>query len=154
MTRARMYKGLQTGTMTRQSIYTNEREKLIHKDRCAYCGTTDVALTLDHLFARSKSGSDSADNLVYCCQSCNSSKGNRDYFAWIQNNGRSVSVAVAERYLKNAFTYCEQYGILDSGISVAPDNLPFDLASIPVHFPIFCSATALQVEHDNGLANR
>ena len=68
MTRSRMYRGLHSGDMRRQSLYKNEREKLTHKDRCAYCGAADVPLTLDHLFAKSRHGADSGDNLVYCCQ--------------------------------------------------------------------------------------
>lgn len=136
MTRARVYKGLQTGNMKRLSIYKNEREKLSHKDVCAYCGAIDVPLTLDHLFARSKKGSDSGDNLVYCCQYCNSSKNNRDYFEWVKTTGRGINIAVAERYLKNAYSLCEQRGILDLGVEDAPTGLPFDLKSIPLKYEI------------------
>ena len=136
MTRSRVYKGLQTGGMARQSIYRNEREKLTHKNQCAYCGAMDVPLTLDHLFPRSKGGSDSGDNLVYCCQSCNSAKGNKDYFSWIQQSGRKVSIAVAERYLKNAYAYCEENGLLSIEISNASEMFPFCLKDIPLQYSI------------------
>lgn len=47
---------------------------------CGYGGVseTDVGalLTLDHFHPRSKGGSDSLDNLVYCCHACNEFKGN------------------------------------------------------------------------------
>ena len=136
MTRARVYKGLQTGNMKRSSIYKNEREKLSRRNECAYCGAVDVPLTLDHLFARSRKGSDSGDNLIYCCHICNSSKNNRDYFEWIKSTGRPVNIAIAERYLKNAYTLCEQHGILDMCVDDAPADLPFDLQAIPLNYDI------------------
>ena len=48
---------------------------------CAYCGATPaddgIKLTLDHLKPRSKGGSNATENLVTCCLSCNSARGNR-----------------------------------------------------------------------------
>ena len=137
MTRSRLYKGLQSGSMTRQSIYNNEREKLKSRNTCAYCGATDISLTLDHLFAKARHGHDSADNLVYCCQSCNSSKRDTDYFQWVKRTGRQINPDVAERYLKNAYIYCEKLGVLDSNIENAPRDLPFDLDAIPCQYNIF-----------------
>lgn len=136
MTRARVYRGLQAGDMERQSIYRNEREKLSHKDECAYCGVTDALLTLDHLFAKSRGGSDSGDNLVYCCQKCNSSKHNRDYFEWIRETGRTVNIAVAKRYLKNAYSYCEQRNLLDTQFDSLPADLPFSIREIPMQYDV------------------
>ena len=136
MTRARVYRGLQAGDMKRQSIYRNEREKLSHKDECAYCGATDVLLTLDHLFAKSRGGSDSGDNLVYCCQKCNSSKHNRDYFEWVRSTGRIVKIAIAERYLKNAYSYCEAHDLLHTPLDCIPTDLPFSIKDIPLHYDI------------------
>ena len=46
--------------------------------RCGYCGVreTDVGapLTLDHFQPRSKGGSATLANLVYCCHACNEFK--------------------------------------------------------------------------------
>ena len=136
MVRARIYKGLTTNVMIRQSIYKNERDKLVHKDECSYCGATSVPLTLDHLFAKSKGGDDSGDNLVYCCQRCNSSKRDRDYFEWTRSTNRRVNVKIAERYLKNAYVYCEKHDVLDLKLEDAPDNLPFNLDAIPLKYEI------------------
>jgi 5-methylcytosine-specific restriction endonuclease McrA len=59
-----------------------KRLAIYHRDglACAYCaaGIEDGAkLTLDHLKPYSKGGSNHETNLVTCCATCNSSRGNR-----------------------------------------------------------------------------
>lgn len=52
---------------------------------CVWCGATiedGVVLTLDHLKAQSKGGSNHERNLVTCCGRCNSSRGNRSVKAF------------------------------------------------------------------------
>ena len=51
-----------------------------HGSICQYCGqSTPVSQsTLDHIIAINKGGSNHISNLLYCCKSCNSSKGKRD----------------------------------------------------------------------------
>ena len=137
MTRTRVFKGLQAGDMKHGSLYANEREKLLSRDKCAYCGKQSNPLTLDHLFAKSKNGPDTGDNLVYCCRSCNASKGTKDYFEWIRATGRKLNTNVAERYLKNAYDYCTVNGLLDVEIEKAPKELPFALNAIPLRYSIF-----------------
>lgn len=47
---------------------------------CVYCGATvedGARLTLDHLRAHSQGGSNRETNLVTCCLTCNSGRGNR-----------------------------------------------------------------------------
>lgn len=44
--------------------------------QCVYCGTRNN-LTLDHVVPRSQGGKDSWGNLVSCCQTCNTYKGDR-----------------------------------------------------------------------------
>jgi 5-methylcytosine-specific restriction endonuclease McrA len=44
--------------------------------KCQYCGSTKD-LTIDHVTPRSKGGNDTWDNMVTCCQPCNSRKGNK-----------------------------------------------------------------------------
>lgn len=50
--------------------------------RCGYCGVTESSvggmLTIDHFRPAIHGGGDEPENLVYCCHSCNSFKG--DYW--------------------------------------------------------------------------
>jgi len=52
---------------------------------CVWCNATiedGIILTLDHLTAYSKGGSNDATNLVTCCSRCNSSRGTRGITAF------------------------------------------------------------------------
>jgi len=60
------------------------------KGRCAACF---IKLTmknkhLDHIFAVTRSGSNSIENLQWLCATCNLRKHNKDPFVWAQENGR------------------------------------------------------------------
>lgn len=81
------------------NIYTNNRradkKQLIHsltieewdkikndfRNKCAYCGK-ELPLTQEHFIALSKGGEYTVNNIVPACQSCNSSKNNKDFFIW------------------------------------------------------------------------
>ena len=53
---------------------------------CAYCGSEED-LTIDHVIPQSKGGSDTTDNVVCCCKSCNQSKGHDHWKLWyVQQN--------------------------------------------------------------------
>src|SRR6056297_1813270 len=55
------------------------REYLLEKwqRRCAYCGTENVPLEIEHVVPRSKGGSNRVSNLTLACHACNERKGNR-----------------------------------------------------------------------------
>ena len=55
------------------------RKNIIRRDghQCQYCGKGDVTLTVDHVIPKSKGGTDSWENLVAACVSCNNRKGDR-----------------------------------------------------------------------------
>jgi 5-methylcytosine-specific restriction endonuclease McrA len=55
------------------------RKNIIRRDnfQCQYCGRKHVELTIDHIIPKSRGGSDSWDNLVAACKSCNNRKGSR-----------------------------------------------------------------------------
>lgn len=55
------------------------RKNILRRDgmKCQYCGTTSVALTVDHVIPRSRGGQDTWENLTTACVSCNNKKGSR-----------------------------------------------------------------------------
>ncbi len=55
------------------------RKNILRRDsyKCSYCGRGDLPLTIDHIIPKSKGGSDSWENLVCACTSCNNKKGDR-----------------------------------------------------------------------------
>ncbi len=55
------------------------RKNILRRDgyRCQYCGTHSTNLTVDHIIPKSRGGSDTWENLVAACISCNNKKGNR-----------------------------------------------------------------------------
>lgn len=54
------------------------RHRILKRDNhsCVYCGSKKQ-LTIDHLIPKSKGGGNTWDNLVTCCISCNSKKGDK-----------------------------------------------------------------------------
>lgn len=76
--------------------------------KCAYCGA-EHKLTMDHVVAVSVGGITSASNIVPACQSCNSSKQNKDLIEWytaqpFYNKSRLDSII---KYLKGV-TPCQR----------------------------------------------
>ena len=75
------------------SFYPRVHPKKLNKDPknvfmrdggvCWYCGSR-VRLTLDHVIPRCKGGQDILNNVVTCCQKCNSRKGDRDVLDFCQ----------------------------------------------------------------------
>lgn len=58
----------------------NEIKKCFN-NKCAYCNSEE-SLTQDHFIPLSKGGGYTRNNIIPACKSCNSSKGNRDFFEW------------------------------------------------------------------------
>lgn len=56
------------------------REYLLQKweRKCAYCGTENMPLEIEHIYPKSKGGSDRVSNLTLACHACNQAKGDRD----------------------------------------------------------------------------
>jgi hypothetical protein len=102
MIRARLYKGLHTGAMNIRSLLDDEKIKMNAARVCAYCNA-DAKLTIDHLLPKHKGGWDSADNAVWVCGSCNSSKGATDVLVWWpKRHDDFPPLMLLRRYLKSA----------------------------------------------------
>lgn len=67
---------------------------------CAYCASTaeesGAPLQLDHLRPRAVGGTDTADNLVVACRSCNSARQATPLATWCRQVGVDVSVVRAQ----------------------------------------------------------
>lgn len=65
------------------SLYAHHKEEVFERDgyACVYCGSP-LNLSLDHVIPQSRGGSHEPTNLVTCCRSCNSSKGDKTPAEW------------------------------------------------------------------------
>ena len=50
--------------------------------RCVYCGKRDVPFEIDHIWPKSRGGSDRISNLCLACHDCNAAKGNKTAAEW------------------------------------------------------------------------
>ena len=131
MIRARLNKGLISGTMSMRSTFDDEKVKYQYPQSCCYCGSKDK-LHMDHLIPQIKGGSDNADNLVWACRSCNSSKRDRDVLRWLESKGWHPSILLLRRYIKLVARYCDENSLLDmSLVEMTNQGLPFDIMALP-----------------------
>jgi len=52
---------------------------------CAYCGSTEEELTLDHIVPLASGGVDYTHNVLCSCKKCNSDKGHTPWREWYEN---------------------------------------------------------------------
>lgn len=135
MIRSRLFTGLKNGTMAMRFIYDDERLKMTLPTACCYCGATDN-LSMDHLIPRVRGGADVADNLVYACRSCNSSKQGCDMLEWMAKKGSFPPILLLRRYMKLVARYCDENGLMSTPLAEALQlDLPFALSLVPYSFP-------------------
>jgi hypothetical protein len=135
MIRAKLFKGLKDGTMNMRTIFDDEKIKLQTGQICNYCGSTEK-LTLDHIFPQKYGGEDNAENLIFACKTCNSSKGKKDLMEWMMFRGKFLPLMIIRRYIKLTYTYCHSNGLLDKNIDELKDiKLPFRIDLLPTSFP-------------------
>ncbi|MBK8514881.1 MAG: HNH endonuclease [Saprospiraceae bacterium] len=133
--RAKLFKGLKDGTMNMKSIFDDEKIKLMTGQVCNYCGSTEN-LTLDHIIPKYKGGTDNAENLIYACTSCNSSKGKKDLMEWMQKINEYLPLMVIRRYLKLVYYHADQHDILSFTLTeLAEIKIPYKPEYIPVSYP-------------------
>lgn len=121
--------------MNMRSIFDDEKIKLQTGQICNYCGSAEN-LALDHIFPKRYGGEDNAENLIFACKICNSSKGKKDLMEWMIFQGNFLPLMVIRRYLKLTFNYCNQNGLLDNNIEELKElELPFKIGFIPTSYP-------------------
>jgi hypothetical protein len=133
MIRAKLFKGLKEQTMSLGTIADDERLKMILPQACCYCGS-DKNLSIDHLIPKAKGGIDDAENMIWACRSCNSSKGATDMLDWYLVKEEFPPLLLIRRYLKIIIKICEKNNWLDVAIEDSP-QLPFSLKSVPHSYP-------------------
>ena len=81
--------------------------------QCAFCGSLEN-LQMDHLIPKSLGGPDDANNIVWSCGSCNSSRGNKTIYQWLGLKKKDeINRLVAGKYLKELYDLHESLGTLD-----------------------------------------
>ena len=131
--RSRLFRGLREGTMAVGSLIDDDRVKRESAENCCYCGSGGP-LTADHLWPTASGGPDTADNVVWCCRPCNSSKGSRDLLVWYASRKLFPPLMLLRRYLKLAIGHAHAAGFLHRTPADVPD-LPFSLDTLPSRFP-------------------
>lgn len=133
--RAKLFKGLKDETMNMRTIFDDEKIKLQTGLICNYCGSNEK-LALDHIFPQKSGGKDDAENLIFSCRSCNSSKGKKDLMEWMIYRNDFLPLMIIRRYLKLVYRYCSQNGLLEKKIEDIKNlELPFKIEFIPTNYP-------------------
>ena len=133
--RARFRNGYLAGDVKMLPLHDDEKTKIAHGKTCCYCGR-EGRLSLDHMIPQLKGGRDAADNIVYACRSCNSSKGSKDMVMWLVSKDEFPAILVFRRYLKLGARWCEENDLMDAAWADLPDAaVPFDKRSLRVQWP-------------------
>ena len=133
--RAKLLKGLQSGNMNMRTIFDDEKVKLQTGQICNYCGSNEK-LALDHIFPQKYGGKDDAENLIFACKTCNSSKGKKDLMEWMIFRNEFLPLMIIRRYLKLVYKYSNENNLLDKNISeLEKMELPFKIQYLPTEFP-------------------
>ncbi len=105
---------LSSGEIKMSEILRELKMQMAGNKHCEYCLSTE-SLSWDHLIPRIKGGPDNAENGVWACRSCNSSKGSKGIYEWYGlHNKDKVPRIVAGKYLKLLYEIHEAKGNLDA----------------------------------------
>jgi len=135
MVRAKLFHGLKNGTMNIKTFFDDEKIKLQTGQICNYCGVNEK-LSLDHIFSQKSGGKDDAENLIYACQTCNTSKGKKNLMEWMKYREEFLPLTIIRRYLKLVYKFCYDNDLLDKKIEeLATMKLPFEITLLPTNYP-------------------
>ena len=128
--------GYLNGTRSMSSPLREERMKMQHGRTCCYCGSSSTKVQMEHVFPKSRGGTDAGNNLLSACRRCNSSKGARDMVLWIHAQGKFPPILVMSRYLKLAAEWCDAHNLMNIPWNTAGDAAwPFDKKSLRMNWP-------------------
>lgn len=118
---------------------TLNRANILLRDQysCQYCGSPRN-LTIDHVKAQSKGGGNNWENLVACCTTCNSRKGDKslEQLRWkLRQTPKEPSPHEMEFLLANAL-----------GSAVTPDSMPREWSNYILPFARKKKAAAVQAQ--------
>lgn len=134
MIRARLYSGLLKGTMSPRSLMRDQRIRMRLPQECMYCGGTH-SLAIDHIVPTNRGGADKGDNAVWSCRKCNSSKSDKDLFAWWFEYRAGFPPLFAVRvYLKQAIAYYIDRQLMGHSWKEVY-HTPFSILHIPTNYP-------------------
>lgn len=131
------YQKLKKGEIQWSDIVTDDKKTAEQDDRCAYCGSREN-LAWDHLIPLHRNGPNIFSNQVRSCQSCNSSKSDKDIFYWYGiDRKEEVPSLVLSKYLKLVHDYHEQSRSLDRSDLNKDGKLDvMDLAVFKIRTPV------------------
>lgn len=140
--RSRINREMAAGRMSPGSLMKDAGTRMKLPAICVYCGGGEAAvgrMSVDHVVPTRRGGADSSDNALPACRSCNSSKRDRDLFAWWRTlpagEGRPFPPLFAVRvYLKQAVAYAEEEALTGVDWAEAPTDSPFDWSVLPSVF--------------------
>ena len=140
MVRAKFYKGYKEGRYQIHDLMVNNMAKFRYDNKhCLYCGcevNNPKDLTIDHIFPRSKGGTNEADNIFLVCKSCNSSKGNKDIIEWYAEKNIFPPLYIIAHYLKQIYFYSKGHCLLDKhNYELDQMSRSFNYKYIPLEYP-------------------
>lgn len=105
------------GEITMSSVLKEDQYQLKENlGLCTYC-KCEAKTTFDHVLPRDKGGPDDISNMVPACQSCNSSKSNKNLIDWHQEHEIPIDRIALGKYLKFQWAEFDDNGQLDEQIS-------------------------------------
>ena len=139
MIRAKAFRAYKEGRWNIHDLLEFNVSKIKENNYCWYCGKEmePSKLTKDHVFPRSKGGTNVMDNIIMVCKTCNSSKGNMDLFEWyatVRKEWPPLNILI--HYLKNIYLYSIENGLMDKHAEeMDAMELPFKWQYIPLDYP-------------------
>ena len=120
------------------ALMKEESEKMEKGQICHYCEKpfpSGKGLQAEHMLPISRGGPNKGENILFACQSCNGSKGNKDFIAWALNSDMGFPpIGLIRHYLKLVWEYCDKNNLMEMDLVEAKElpvqEIPFDWNSL------------------------